>query len=205
MRNLIIIGASGHGQVVFEIACKIGLYDKILFLDDDLEKSNESLVVGTLSDIEKYLSTFEFFVAIGNNCVRKKIIEKLIYLGANMPTLIHPSAVVARNVEMGRGCVVMPGVVINPFVKIGDGVIVNTSSSIDHGCTVGNFCHIAVGSHVAGDVSIGNNSWIGAGATIINNLSICDNCLIGAGAVVVDDITNEGTYIGVPAKKYKGK
>ena len=34
-----------------------------------------------------------------------------------------------------------------------------------------------------------------------NNVDICSNCMIGAGAVVIKDITESGTYIGVPAKK----
>ena len=34
-----------------------------------------------------------------------------------------------------------------------------------------------------------------------NNINITENVLVGAGAVVVKNITEEGTYIGVPAKK----
>ena len=48
---------------------------------------------------------------------------------------------------------------------------------------------------------IGLKTWIGAGAIVLNNLSICDNCIVGAGAVVIKDLEEEGTYIGVPAKR----
>ena len=44
-------------------------------------------------------------------------------------------------------------------------------------------------------------TWIGAGAIISNNLNICGGCCIGAGAVVIRDLDEDGTYIGVPAKK----
>ncbi|MCF0112187.1 MAG: acetyltransferase, partial [Erysipelotrichaceae bacterium] len=50
---------------------------------------------------------------------------------------------------------------------------------------------------------IGSMTWIGAGATVSNKISICSNCMIGAGAVVVKNITEEGTYVGVPAKKIR--
>ena len=49
-------------------------------------------------------------------------------------------------------------------------------------------------------MTIGNSTWIGAGATVSNNVNICGECTIGAGAVVVKDITEPGTYIGVPAR-----
>ncbi len=62
------------------------------------------------------------------------------------------------------------------------------------------FCHVAVGAHLCGTVTIGNATWIGAGATVSNNVNICGECTIGAGAVVVKDITEPGTYIGVPAR-----
>ena len=58
-----------------------------------------------------------------------------------------------------------------------------------------------MGAKLAGTVHVGKATWIGIGASVSNNLSICENCMIGAGAVVVKDITESGTYIGVPAKK----
>ena len=48
---------------------------------------------------------------------------------------------------------------------------------------------------------MGEACWIGAGATVINNISLCGKCRIGAGAVVVRDVTEPGTYMGVPAGK----
>ena len=84
---------------------------------------------------------------------------------------------------------------------IGEGCIINTACSIDHDCKLGNFVHVAVGAHLAGSVTVGERTWVGAGATISNNISICGECMIGAGAVVVKDIAENGTYVGVPAKK----
>ena len=44
---------------------------------------------------------------------------------------------------------------------------------------------------------------IGIGATVINCVEICEDAYIGAGAVVIDDIKENGTYVGVPAKKIR--
>ena len=202
MKELVIIGAGGHGRVIADIAQKLGVYKTISFLDDGDAKETMGLpIIGRSSDVEKYTNTADIFVAIGNSAVRGEFIERLLAIGANVPTLIHPSAIIGACVEIGAGTAIMAGTVINPCSKLGKGCIVNTSSSIDHDCMIGDYAHIAVGAHLAGAVSVGKKTWIGAGATVRNNVDICSNCMIGAGAVVIKDITESGTYIGVPAKK----
>ncbi|MBE5737099.1 MAG: acetyltransferase [Clostridiales bacterium] len=202
MKDLVIIGAGGHGRVVADIAQKLGVYANIFFLDDgDIKETMGLPVVGKTFDAEKFIDKADLFVAIGNNQVRRDFNERLLKLGADIPTLIHPSANIGACVEIGLGSAVMAGTVVNPCSKLGKGVILNTCSSIDHDCVVGDYCHIAVGSHVAGTVKLGENVCVGAGAIIKNNVEVCANCVIGAGAVVVKNIIEEGTYIGVPAKR----
>lgn len=201
MKDLIIIGAGGHGRVIADIAQKLGMYKTISFLDDGNAKETMGLpIIGKTSNVEKYIDTADIFVAIGNSKVRSDFIEQLLAMGAKVPTLIHPSAIIGACVEIGAGTAIMAGAVINPCSKLGKGVILNTCSSIDHDCIIGDYCHIAVGVHIAGTVSLGDKVWLGAGATIKNNVSVCKDCIIGAGAVVVKDITETGIYIGVPAK-----
>lgn len=199
--TLVIIGASGHGKVVASIARAVG-YKSILFLDDNLQakKCLNYSVVGPVSRFLHYLTQAEFLVAIGNPTIRRKIQTDLENYQATLATLIHPQAVIAPNVTLGKGTVIMAGAVINTNTQIGQGCIINTCASVDHDCIVGDYVHIAVGAHVAGTVRIGANTWVGMGANIINNLSVCSNCMIGAGAAVVKDIQTAGTYFGVPAR-----
>lgn len=198
LNRLVIIGASGHGKVIVDIAVKSG-YKDIVFLDDN-ENVKECAgfpVIGKVSDAVTMED--DKIVAIGNAEIREKIQGQL----SNLVTLIHPSAVVSRRVRISKGTVVMAGAIINSDVAIGKGCIINTGASVDHDCKLGDFVHVSVGAHVAGTVSIGIKTWIGAGATVSNNVSICDNCMIGAGAVVVKDVIESGTYVGAPARKIK--
>lgn len=199
-RQLVIIGASGHGKVIADIAKKLD-YNEIVFLDDDttLVECNGYRVVGTTKDVKSYKS-YEFVVAIGNAEIRKKIQNQLSNENITIATLVHPNAVIGENVVLGEGTVVMAGAVVNPCVTIGNGCIINTCTSVDHDCVIGDFAHISVGAHIAGTVTIGECTWIGAGATIINNLNICGSCMIGAGAVIINNIDEPGTYVGVPAR-----
>lgn len=191
--KLTIIGASGHGKVVADIA-RLNGYDVIEFLDDDPNKTScgQYPIVGkTDTDIDG-----DLFVAIGSSEIRKRLSN-----GKKLVSLIHPNSVIAEGVRIGEGTVVMAGAVVNPGTIIGKGCIINTCSSVDHDCKLGDYVHIAVGSHLCGSVKVGDNTWIGAGATISNNVNICDNCVIGAGALVIKAITSSGIYIGIPAKK----
>ncbi len=196
-RRLVIVGASGHGKVVADIAQLRG-YEEIVFLDNNpsLRKCAGHPVLGS----DALLDTLEgdVFIAIGDWRTRKRLMDnhpERVY-----PVLIHPSAVIARSCRIGEGSVVMGGVVVNPDAVLGRGVIINTSSSIDHDCIVGNFVHVSVGAHLSGTVEVGEGTWIGVGAIVSNNLSICAHCMIGAGAVVVKNIAEPGTYVGIPAK-----
>lgn len=198
--KLSILGASGHGRVVADIA-KLNGYDEIEFLDDDesVTRCGRYPVIGSCKEASNIEN--DIFVAIGNYSYRKKFMEK--YADKNFPVLIHPDAVVAEDVFVGRGSVIMAGVVINAGTFIGKGCIVNTCSSVDHDCEIGDFVHVSVGSHICGTVSVKEGTWIGAGSTVSNNINICGLCQIGAGAVVVKDIDEPGTYVGVPVRLVK--
>ena len=197
--KLTIIGASGHGKVVADIAEKCG-YTEIVFLDDNpqVRKCGDYPVVGPASLARDFSN--DLFVAIGNNAIRARILEGLVSEGHVIATLIHPNAVLAKDVKIGAGTVIMAGVVINPNVTIGKGCIMNTCSSVDHDCQIGAYVHIAVGSHLCGTVSVGDQTMIGAGATVINNVDIAPHCLVGAGATVVNSLPCGGTYVGTPAR-----
>lgn len=195
LNRLIIIGASGHGKVIVDIALCNG-YSDIVFLDDDenVKRCFGFPVIGRTSDAADIAG--DKIVAIGNAKIRERIQSKI-----ETVTLVHPDAVIGGKVEIGRGSVVMAGTVINPETVIGEGCIINTSASVDHDCMLKDYVHVAVGAHLCGTVHIGKGTWIGAGATVINNVSVCDGCMIGAGGLVIRDIEIPGTYVGVPVKR----
>lgn len=202
MKRLAIIGASGHGKVVADIAKKNG-YEDIFFLDDN-EKLTECGGYPIVGKCDRYVEyDCDVFVAIGNPKIRERFCKGILNAGKNIPVLIHPSASVEENVSIGEGTLIVAGAVINPGTVIGKGCIINTCASVDHDCIISDFVHVAVGAHIAGTVQIGARTWIGAGATVSNNISICNDCMIGAGAVVIRDIYAPGTYVGVPVKAKK--
>jgi len=190
--KVVILGAGGHGHVIADIIRASG--DILVgFLDDDLSKST----LGKISDCFKYSDAY-FIIGIGNNALRKK----LSALPVKWYTAIHPSAVISPSAKIREGTCVMPNAVINCDTIIGKQCIINSGAIVEHNNTIGDFTHISVGVKLGGTVTIGNSTLLGIGCTVCNNISICSDCIIGAGSVVVDDITENGKYFGIPAKKH---
>lgn len=204
-KKLLIIGASGHGKVVADIASKMEKWSDIAFLDDDQSKTSilNFPVINSTNAIKEYIHEYDIFVAIGNNKTRKKLISECEHLGATLPILVHPSAIIGMDVHIGFGSVIMANSVINASTVIGVGCIINTSVSVDHDNKIGNYVHISPGAHLAGTIRVGDNCWIGAGAILRNNITLGENIVIGMSAAVIHDIQDEGTYIGIPARKMK--
>ena len=203
--NLAIIGASGHGKVVANIAEATTMYDDIIFFDlmvnDKEDFPYKVLPEDEFRTNEKYKEDYEFIVAIGDNGIRQRLTENLIHEGFQIATLIHPLAIISHRVKIGVGSIVVANAVINCDTVIGKGAIINTSATVDHDCDLGDYVHISPGVNLAGAVTIGDLTWCGIGATVINNITICHECLIGAGSTVIKDIKKSGTYFGVPANR----
>lgn len=198
MKKVIVIGAGGHARVIADIIKCCG--DEVVgFLDDRAPSEFPGMMIlGKVSDA-RALNTDDvgFVIGIGNNKTRKRIAKEMQEL--NFYTAIHPSAVVARDVDIGVGTVVMANAVINTGSKVGCHCIINTAATVDHDNLVSDFAHLSPGVHLSGTVEVGEGTWLGTGAVTINNIKICDGCMVGAGAVVVGDIREAGTYTGIPA------
>jgi len=202
-KGIIIIGSGGHGRVAASIAAKMEKWKQICFMDDNKSiKSSAGIeVIGSTEDIDKYIEDYNIFVAIGDNRIRERLQKKLETACADIPVLIHPSAVIAENIEIGAGTIIVAGAVVNYGTVIGKGCIINTAATIDHDNVIEDFVNISPGAHLGGTVVIGKNTWIGIGAVVSNNITILEGCIVGAGAAVVKDIIYCGTYKGVPARK----
>ncbi len=190
MNRLIIIGAGGHGRVVADASSV-----PAVFLDEDTSLEG---VVGTPSELSN-VSTKEdgIVVAIGDNSTRLQMLGGI----KQATTIVHESSVVGNAVTLGVGTVVFAGAVINAYATLGKGCIVNTGATVDHDCQLADGVHISPGANLGGNVTVGECSWIGIGACVKNGVTIGKNVIVGAGAAVVQDVPDNVTVVGVPAKE----
>jgi len=203
-RGVLILGAGRHGKVIADIFRCRGT-PLLGFLDDDPATWGATrLDVPILGGIDSYASYQPdgLVVGVGSIAARKRIVERL---GGEVHDLwcnaIHPQAIIAASVRMGRGVVVVAGAVISPDAVVGDHTIVNTGASIGLDCVVNDHAHIGPGAHLAGGVRVGHGAFIGLGAAVIPGKCIGDGAVVGAGAVVVSDVPSYVTVKGVPARQ----
>lgn len=205
MANIIIIGYSGHAYVVLDAAISAGLTIKG-YCEREKKEFNPFNIpyLGQENNPESKVLLMEssWFVGIGDNTIRRKVIGNLISAGcSDLINIIHPDATISRHgVVLQKGILICCGVIINPFVQIGMGVICNTGCIIEHECIVSDFAHIAPGAVLCGKVTIGAGSFIGANTVVKQGVSIGHNVTVGAGSVVLNDLPHGVTAVGNPAK-----
>jgi len=196
-----LYGASGHAKVVFDVINSNNEGSIIGFFDDNKkEKKFLGLKVFGQFNNEKIKDKDEIIVSIGDNSLRKNIVNKI---KVSFFRAIHSSAIISPSASIKEGSVVMANVVVNANVFIGSHCILNTTSVIEHDCVIDDFVHISPNAILTGNVKIGEGSHIGAGAIILPNVIIGKWCKIGAGAVIIKDVPNNSTVVGNPGKIIK--
>lgn len=211
MKKIVIIGAGGHARSVIDIFLQTGEYQIAGCLDpcysyrDKIEFMEDIHIIGDDSLIPELVNTgIEYaFVAIGDNKLRCKIMNKVKNCALKVVSAISPHAYISPRAVIGAGSCVMPGAVININCKIGEGVIINTNSSVDHDCQIYNYVHIAPGTAISGGSVINEGTHIGTNASVIDGICIGSWSYVGAGAVVVKNIPSNVMAYGVPAKVIK--
>lgn len=129
-KKMILIGAGGHGRVAADIAKKNG-YTEIAFLDDNKMTTQyaEYAVLGK-TDIAKKYPDCDFAVSIGAAIIRQKLQEQLEQEHLSVISLIHPDAVIADDVEIGRGTVIMAGATVSNNLSICEDCIIGAGAVV---------------------------------------------------------------------------
>lgn len=212
MLSIIVIGAGGHAKVLLDTLLGqdrriIGIVDQ-----DDSKLGMELLgipVIGNDDLIFSYQAKEILLVngigSINHTSLRGNISQRFKSKGYFFVQVIHPSAIIAKDVKLAEGVQVMAGAIIQTGCMIGMNTVVNTKASLDHDCKIGANVHIAPGVTISGGVEIDDGAHVGTGAVIIQGIKIGKNSIIGAGSVVIRDVMPETTVIGVPGVVYNRK
>lgn len=194
-----IFGASGHAKVVLDILLSNDA--SVTSIVDDNPKVNFLLSIPVIkTSAFKLKNSSKFIIAIGNNKIRKEIVERHHF---NYFTAIHHKTVISSFALIGEGSVVMPQVVINAEATIGKHCILNSGCIIEHDCILSDYVHVSPNASLAGNVSVGEGSHIGIGASVIQGITIGKWVTIGAGAVIIEDVPDFAVVVGNPGRVIK--
>ena len=206
--KLLLIGASGHAKVIIDMIDKAGAHEIIGLVAEDPTVDGMLCgypILGGLDALPLISAERRFdglIVAVGDNWRRSEVARRILTSlpAADFVSAIHPSAQIARCVDIGRGTVVMAGAVINSGCRIGQHCVVNTRASIDHDSVIGEFVSIAPAAALGGNVRVGDFSAICLGSMVIHGLNIGEHTVVGAGATVVRDVPSYVVAYGTPAR-----
>lgn len=207
MKELVVVGAGGHGRELLDVVDAVNAvqpsYRLLGVLDDAMPDPDLLAACGVrhlgpvrlLAELDT-----EYVVGIGSPKARKTIDLAATEWGRRPATLVHPHAVVGRNVTLGPGAVICALASVTTNVRIGRHVHLNVAATVAHDCWLGDYVTLAPGARLSGGITIGDQVTVGTGAVVIQGLRIGVGTVVGAGAVVVRDLPAEVVAVGVPAR-----
>lgn len=209
---LVVIGAGGHGRetvsLIREAAAGGSHRWDLLGVVADEEPDRDLLTalnvewlgpVDTLHELNA-----RFFVAVGNPETRRLLQTQWQARGRHAATLVHPSASIGWDVELGPGSYIGAGTVATTHVRIGEGAQINAGCIISHDVIVGDYATVAPGVHLTGGAIVEADATIFTAATVLPKVRVGRGAVVGAGAVVVADVPPGSTVVGVPARAVEG-
>jgi sugar O-acyltransferase (sialic acid O-acetyltransferase NeuD family) len=171
----------------------------------ELDVLYKSKVVGSIKDLPVLLLKNDIIggvIAISGNILRKEIFKKITLIDKKFKfvSVIHPSSVLGKNVEINKGVIIMPRVVINSDSIINDFCVLNSCSSLGHDGKLNKFSSLSEGVIAGGSFSLGELSSIELGVKIIENIEIGSRTIVKAGSLVLNSFKNDKIVSGIPAK-----
>jgi sugar O-acyltransferase (sialic acid O-acetyltransferase NeuD family) len=204
-----VFGTGSHANVVVDILTEYFSQLALTILDNNQARGSKDLYGIDILNEEELLKRADlkgslFVIGIAGPKhleLRKKLFIKATDCSLSPFTLIHPNSCVSKRTSVAEGSQILCGAIINCGAVLGINSVINTGAIIEHNCIIGAHSSISPGAVLCGDVVLGEGSFVGAGAVIKEGVTIGRGAIVGAGAVVVDNVEENSTVVGVPARK----
>jgi serine O-acetyltransferase len=112
-----------------------------------------------------------------------------------VPRILHRLAMMTGQISIGDPVVVRPGVYIPHGQVVVDGIV-----EIGSGVVLAPWVTVGLVSDKLGGPTIGPFSNIGTGAKVLGPVRLGRGVKVGANAVVLDDVADDSTVVGAPAR-----
>lgn len=207
MKHLIIIGAGGMGRTMYDMAREsVGFgieYDILGFIDDNTSAlDNFANYPPLIAPIQGYQpKEDEVFVCSIGGASRQKCMEEIISRGGTFLTMIHSTARIGTNVQIGEGTIVGAYTTIGADAKVGKYNLIQSYTVIGHDSVVGNWNRIDTHVTLVGGTIVQDGADIHTSAMISHNVTIENHSRVAACSFVIRRVKEGTTVIGNPAKK----
>ena len=171
-----------------------GQYRLCGFIDDVLPPGVDVIdgitTLGSLADVSAMADyspeskSLAFAIGYSDMRARGLALAKVLPLGYDIVSLIHPTASVEPSASLGKGVVVLAGAVVDQYVTIGDCCYLHNGSIVGENSVLGENNYLSAGTTFGGSVTVGANNFFGINSTIVNGIDIGDNNFINAASLV---------------------
>ena len=206
MKNLVIVSAGKLGREVHNWAVqaiRAGSRWQIKGFLDDRQNSHDGIpgLPPILGPVDSYQIQPDdcFLCAIGDPVWKRKYQSELEQRGAQFATLVHPTALIGINVEIGPGTIICPFCHVSCDVRMGRGVFIGTHSGVAHDTRFGDFCQISGSCEINGSATLDEGVFLGSHATILPDARVEKWSYVGAHSVVLRKVKAYQKVFGVPA------
>ena len=162
-------------------------------------------IIGSFDDLfaRGSLEGMNFMLTMGDNEIRTQLLAKILALGGNVPSMIHPPAGVSRFATISP-----VAVYISPFVYVQADTIVKQNTillshvNISHSCSIGCDCFIAGSSTIGAYTTVEDNVFVGQGVMTISGKveTIGHHAFLAARSLITKSVPAHATAIGQPAQ-----
>lgn len=211
IKRVVIVGTGGHAREIHELIEDINTvapaWEILGWLDSNAAAHGTTVHdLPVLGDVDWLQANPDVYVtvAIGAPPVRRRVVERVRAIGhTRFATLIHPTALIGRRVEIGEGTVICAGVITSTDYRLGQHVLINRMATVAHDDDLHDFVTIAPSAVISGNVTIGEGTDLGTNATVNQGVEIGAWTIVGSGAVVTKSLPANCTAVGAPAKPIK--
>lgn len=200
---LALYGAGAMGREFKYIADETEAWSRTVFIDDhaQTEQMLGCQVCGFHTFRKQYTpEEARFAITIGEPKFRREAFERMTEAGYHGARVVHPSATISPDADVGEGAVIAHGAFIGSQAKVGCNFYAAKGASIGHDAVIGDHTRVGVGAFIGGHTVIGENAFIGSGAMLKDRIKVGDFSVVAIGSAVFSDVEPNTTVIGNPAR-----
>ena len=213
-RPLVVVGCGGYGREVLDVVHAVNdtlpahdRWDLLGVVDDAPAEVNLKRLarldvpfLGAVDELARLPRDASYVAGIGDPRARRTVVRRIDHLGMVGAQLVHPSATVGSDTELGEGVVVCAGVRVTTNVTLGRHVHLNQIVSVGHDSTLDDFVMVNPLAAVSGDCHLAEAVLIGTCAAVLQGRRVGAEATVGASACVVRDVPPRVVVKGVPAR-----
>lgn len=208
MKKIYALGVGHNTPVFIDLAIAAG-YEIAGLYHFNSERTGQTdhgfEILGSFDDLFRHssLQGMCFLLTMGDNQIRAKLTLQILEKGGEVPSLIHPTAVISQFAAISPiGVYISAFSFVQADTAIGEGTVLLSGVNISHTNSIGRYCFVAGGSTIGAYTIMEDFVFVGQGVLSISGKvsRIAHHAYIGAGSLLTHDVAAGEVLVGRPAR-----